>query len=359
MEDLEELRSRIDRLDEKILEDLALRVETAEKIGEYKRRLRRPIRDQDREVQVLSRVKGLAKKYGLDPLEVAYIYRHIVSLCRRAQGEEFQVSYLGPRGTFCEEAAYKYFNAQPAVFAATDNVRDVFRSVSTGEAEYGVVPVENSIEGSVNIVLDMLLESDCMVFGEIQVRIRHNLLAKPGMRFEDIRTVISHPQALAQCRSFLEEILPKAKLIESSSTAVAVKRASKLKGAAAIGTELAAQLYDMKILAKGIESNPNNYTRFLVISKGDHPPTGRDKTSIIFSVPHMPGALHKALQPFASRKINLTRIESRPARMTPWDYLFYCDFEGHRLEEPYSEALKELEKACTMLKILGSYPKAR
>lgn len=359
MEGLDEPRVQIDRLDEKILEDLALRVEIAKRIGEIKRRLGKPIRDQDREVQVLAKVKRLAEKHGLDPLEIAYIYRRILSLCRRAQGEEFQVSYLGPEGTFCEEAAHRYFNAQPSVFTPMDNVKDIFRSVSTGEAEYGVVPVENSIEGSVNIVLDMLLESDCMVFGEVQVRIRHNLLAKSGVGLEDIRTVISHPQALAQCRPFLEENLPKAKLIESSSTAAAVRRASRLKGAAAIGTELAAQLYDMKILARGIESNPNNYTRFLVISRRDHPPTGRDKTSIIFSVPHMPGALHKALQPFASRRINLTRIESRPARMTPWDYLFYCDFEGHRLEKPYSEALKELEKACTMLKVLGSYPKAK
>ncbi|MEM2123650.1 MAG: prephenate dehydratase [Candidatus Bathyarchaeia archaeon] len=359
MEGLEDYRIRIDELDEKILEYLALRVEAARKIGEYKRSHGIPVRDREREAQVLSRIRFSAEKYGLDPLEVSDIYRLIQALCRHVQGEEPQVAYLGPRGTFSEEAARKYFTGEPAVYTPLDNVKDIFRLVSTGEVDYGVVPVENSIEGSVNIVLDMLLEMDCMVYGEVEVRIRHNLLAKPDMGFHDVRMVLSHPQALAQCRPFLEENLPKARIVESASTSAAVKRASRLKGAAAIGTELAAQIYEMNILARGIESNPNNFTRFLIISRDDHHPSGRDKTSIIFSVPHKPGALHRALQPLASRNINLTRIESRPARMTPWDYLFYCDFEGHRLEEPYSDALRELEKACTMLKVLGSYPRAR
>jgi len=359
LDELEEYRARIDELDKRILEDLALRVEAARRIGEYKRIHGIPIWDREREAEVLSRVRVQAEGHGLDPLEVSDIYRLILALCRRVQGEETRVAYLGPRGTFSEEAARKYFTGQPSIYAAVDNVKDIFRLVSTGEVDYGVVPVENSIEGSVNIVLDMLLEMDCMVYGEVEVRIRHNLIARPGMGLQDIRVVLSHPQALAQCRPFLEENLPKARIMESASTAAAVRRASRLKGAAAIGTELAAQIYDMDVIAKGIESNPNNYTRFLVISRGDHPPTGRDKTSIIFSVPHRPGALHRALQPLASRNINLTRIESRPARMTPWDYLFYCDFEGHRMEEPCLEALKELEKACTMLKVLGSYPRAR
>ncbi|MGC8850239.1 MAG: prephenate dehydratase [Candidatus Bathyarchaeia archaeon] len=359
MESLDAYRDEIDELDERILRDLALRVETARKIGEYKRIHGIPVRDREREVQVLARVRILAERYGLDPLEVSNIYRLILAFCRRVQGEEPQVAYLGPRGTFSEEAARKYFEGRPVVYSPADNVKDIFRLVSTGEADYGVVPVENSIEGSVNVVLDMLLETDCMVYGEVEVRIRHNLLAKPGVGLRDIRMVLSHPQALAQCRSFLEENLPKARIVESASTAAAVKRASRLKGAAAIGTELAAQIYNMNILAGGIESNPNNYTRFLIVSRNDHPPTGRDKTSIIFSVSHKPGALHRALQPFASRNINLTRIESRPARMTPWDYLFYCDFEGHRLEEPCINALKELENSCTMIKVLGSYPRVR
>ncbi|HID16935.1 TPA: prephenate dehydratase [Candidatus Bathyarchaeota archaeon] len=359
MEAIKALRKDVDKLDAELVQLLKRRVELAKKISKIKKEANLPIHDPVRERKILSRVEKLAEKEGLNVEEVTGIYRKIMALCRKAEGEEIKVAFLGPAGTFCEQAAKKFFASASASFVECLSIPEVFRAVGVGDANFGVVPIENSLEGSVSLALDLLLESELKVCGEVEERVSHNLIARPGTKMGEVRTVISHPQALAQCRKFIEKNLRHAKIKEANSTAIAVKIARKVKGMAAIGTELAAEIYGMEILARDIEDWSNNFTRFLVLSRSDSKPTGNDKTSLIFSVKHVPGALHQALEIFAKNKINLTKIESRPTRKKPWEYLFYCDFEGHKDDPPCSEALRELKKKCIFMKILGSYPKAR
>ncbi|MEM2816752.1 MAG: prephenate dehydratase, partial [Candidatus Bathyarchaeia archaeon] len=235
------------------------------------------------------------------------------------------------------------------------HLSDVFRSVEIGDVDSGVVPVENSLEGSVNQTYDLFLVHDLKVGGEVIVKIAHCLIAHPGTRLEDIKAVYSHPQALAQCRNFLEKL--NLKVIPTFDTAGSVKmiRDEGLKDAAAIASERAAKIYNMEVLATDIGDSPNNYTRFFVLSKTDAPYTGRDKTSIIFSIKSYPGSLYNILGEFALRDINLTKIESRPTKKTPWEYNFYLDFEGHRTEERCRQALEAIRNKTTFLKVLGSY----
>ncbi len=242
-----------------------------------------------------------------------------------------KVAFQGERGAYSESAVYAFFGADAAVKPCRD-FRDVFESVATQETPFGVVPLENSIEGSVNQTYDLFLRYDLKVCGEVIVKIEHCLIANPSTRLESVRAVYSHPQALAQCRSFLERL--GRELIPTYDTAGSVKmlREKGLKDAAAVASERAAELYGMKILARDIADNKENYTRFFVLSKEDSAMSGKDKTSIIFSAVHEPGSLYHALGEFAKRDINLTKIESRPTKQTPWEYNFYLDFEGHRSE---------------------------
>lgn len=268
-----------------------------------------------------------------------------------------KVAFQGERGAYSESAVYKYFGSHVQT-VPRKRFSDVFRSVETGETDFGVVPVENSIEGSVNLVYDLFLEYNVKVCGEIILKIAHCLIANPETDLSSIKIIYSHPQALAQCRNFLEHL--GCELISTYDTAGSVKmiKEKRIVDAAAIAGEQAAEIYKMGILAKNIADNPNNYTRFFVLSKIDAPPSGNDKTSIIFSTRHVPGALYKALGEFAVRGINLTKIESRPTKQRPWEYNFYLDFEGHRSETRCAKALKELETKSVFVKILGSYPKA-
>jgi chorismate mutase/prephenate dehydratase len=221
-----------------------------------------------------------------------------------------------------------------------------------------VVPLENSLQGSERPTLDLLLQNDLKVRGEVDIRIVHNLIAKAGIKEKDVRVIVSHPQALAQCHRFIEKEFPKCELREASSTAKAVETLKILDNAAAIGTVIAAQKYGMTILRKQIEDNPNNFTRFFVLGSKDAGPTGNDKTSIVFSTRDEPGALYRILRAFARREVNLTKIESRPEWGKPWKYVFYLDFEGHRTEEKSIEALNEMKESCIFVKVLGSYPRA-
>ena len=266
------------------------------------------------------------------------------------------VAFQGERGAYSESAVYQFFGEKAEVKPCKD-FRDVFESVKRREVEAGVVPVENSIEGSVNQNYDLFLTYDLKVCGEVAVKLTHVLIGNPQTKFEDIETIYSHPQALAQCRKYLEK--HKWEIIPAYDTAGAVKiiKEKNLTNAAAIASEKAADLYGMKILVRDIADNPANYTRFLVLSHEDAAPTGDDKTSIIFSGKHEPGTLYHALGEFASRNINLTRIESRPTKKTAWQYNFYLDFEGHRTEKRCAEALQALEKYATFVKVLGSYPR--
>ncbi len=274
------------------------------------------------------------------------------------QPQQITIAFLGPHGTFTEQASRRYFTGSEVIFLPCQNILSIFQVVMNGEAKFGVVPVENSNEGSVNITLDLLLEHELTVCGEVDLRIRHNLIVKPGTKMEDIRRILSHPQALAQCRKFLQSKLPWAERVDASSTARAVEMLSETKGTAAIGTELAAKINGMKILIMGIEDNPNNFTRFFVIGKEQAPASEDDKTSIVFSVTNTPGSLYRAIEEFAVRKINLTKIESRPTKRKPWEYLFYLDFEGNANDKKCREALKGLSKKASFVKVLGSYPKS-
>jgi chorismate mutase/prephenate dehydratase len=275
----------------------------------------------------------------------------------KAGKQEVRVAFQGERGAYSESAVYTFFGASVDAKPCRD-LAEVFENVDEQESQYGVVPVENSLEGSVNQTYDLFLEHDLKVCGEIILRVSHCLIANPNTSLEAVKTVYSHPQALAQCRSFLERL--GRELIPTYDTAGSVKMLKEkgLKDAAAVASERAAELYGMKILAREIEDNPANYTRFFVLSKEDSPVTGRDKTSIIFSAAHTPGSLYHALGEFAKRNINLTKIESRPTKQKPWEYNFYLDFEGHRGERRCAEALKALEKYATFVKILGSYHRA-
>jgi chorismate mutase/prephenate dehydratase len=275
----------------------------------------------------------------------------------KAGKERVKVAFQGERGAYSESAVYTFFGDEAEVKPCRD-LTEVFESVDKQQVPVGVVPVENSLEGSVNQTYDLFLTHNLKVSGEVIIRISHCLIANPRTSLEAVKTVYSHPQALAQCRSFLERL--GSDLIPTYDTAGSVKMLKEkgLKDAAAIASEKAAEIYGMKILAREIEDTPTNYTRFFVISKNDSPITGKDKTSIIFAATHTPGALYYALGEFAKRDINLAKIESRPTRQKPWEYNFYLDFEGHRTEENCTRALKALEKYATFMKILGSYPRA-
>ena len=268
-----------------------------------------------------------------------------------------KVAFQGERGAYSESAVYTFFGDETEVKPCRD-LTEVFESVNKQEVPVGVVPVENSLEGSVNQTYDLFLTHNLKVSGEIIIRISHCLIANPSTSLEAVKTVYSHPQALAQCRSFLERL--GSDLIPTYDTAGSVKMLKEkgLKDAAAVASEKAAEIYGMKILAREIEDTPTNYTRFFVISKEDAAKTGKDKTSIIFAAKHKPGALYHALEEFEKRNINLTKIESRPTKQKPWEYNFYLDFEGHRTEKNCAQALKALQEKAAFLKILGSYPKA-
>jgi chorismate mutase/prephenate dehydratase len=272
--------------------------------------------------------------------------------------KEQLVAYLGPPGTFCEEAARKRFR-EGALLKPCMELGEIWDRVESGEADFGVVPVENTTGGSVIPSLDLLFERDLKVCGEVELRIRHNLIVKPDTRLVEIRLVVSHPQAIAQCKRFLDEQLPLATRRTVESTAKAVQMLAETEYAAAIGTESAADIYGMKVLVKDIQDNPRNFTRFFIIGTRDSPPSGSDRTSIVFSVAHLPGTLVSVLEELSKRRINLTKIESRPTRQTPWEYLFYVDFEGHRSEKICHQALESMRKKTFFLKVLGSYPKAR
>jgi chorismate mutase/prephenate dehydratase len=271
--------------------------------------------------------------------------------------QEVKVAFQGEKGAYSESAVYKFFGESVEVKPCRD-LAEAFESVDKQETKFGVVPIENSLEGSINQTYDLFLKYDLKVCGEVIIRVSHCLVANKGTTLEQIKTVYSHPQALAQCRNFLErsgwELIP---TYDTAGSAKMLKE-KNLKDAAAIASERAAEIYGLKILAREIEDTPNNYTRFFVLSKEDSPKTGNDKTSIIFSAAHKPGSLYQALGEFAKRGISLTKIESRPTKQTPWEYNFYLDFEGHRSEPRCIEALEALRKFSAFIKILGSYPKA-
>ncbi len=352
---LQELRNRIDKIDTQIVELLKERIEIAKKIGRIKENIGSESFDLIREKEVLNRILDINQ--GIFPEgALKVIYSEIIKACRSAQ-EKIKVAYLGPEATFSHIAALNYFGTS-AELVPTETILDVFEEVSSERVNFGIVPIENSIEGVVATTLDAIYEYGLKVCGEIYESISHHLMNQTG-RLEDIKKVLSHPQAIAQCRKWLRKKLPSIPIETVPSTALAAKWAAVDKNVGAIASLVAAKLYHLQIVAKSIEDIKGNSTRFWIIGKTEVPPTGDDKTSLLFSVADRPGALFDVLKCFAQRKINLTKIESRPSKDEPWKYVFFLDCEGHIKDNKIQSCLEEMQNYCLQVIWLGSYPKGQ
>ena len=353
---VDDLRRKIDEIDARIVELISERMRIAEEIGSEKKEQGKLIEDIEREHRVLERVRSFARSRKVNEDDIENVYKQIIVASKRIQGVE--IAFHGEAGAYGEEAAFRFFGPSMMI-RPRESLEEVFKSVERGEVQFGVVPIENSLEGIISRVYDLMLDSSLRVCGEIELRVIHCLIANQGAGLDTIKRVYSHPQALAQCRSFLKHL--NCELIPTENTATSV-RMVKEKGTtddAAIASSRAAEIYEMKVIAQEIEDNPNNFTRFFILSKEDSPPSGDDKTSIAFSTKDVPGALYESLRAFASRNINLTKLESRPTKQKPWEYNFYLDFEKHRDDKVAREALDVLEKSSIFVKVLGSYPRAR
>lgn len=355
MSELDKFRKNIDRIDDEIVSLLNKRSAVVIEVGKIKRAQKSRFYKPDRERQILERLTALNKgPFPNDALKV--IYREILSASVSLE-EPLKVTCLGPLATFTHLAALRHFGSS-AAFLPVDSIKKVFENVEAGKAEYGVVPIENSNEGVVSHTLDMFTDSDLQVVAEIILEVSHNLLSRQTDK-RKIRKIYSHPQALAQCRGWLETNMPAVPTKEATSTAMAAELATREKDTAAIASEIAARMYDLTIVEKNIQDSRRNITRFLVISKEFPHRTGNDKTSVMFTIKHKPGSLYEVLLPFKRGKINLTKIESRPSKRKAWEYIFFVDMEGHIEDRKIKKALDSLKENCLFLKILGSYPQGR
>ncbi|OGR90276.1 MAG: prephenate dehydratase [Elusimicrobia bacterium RIFCSPLOWO2_01_FULL_59_12] len=356
MASLKKLRDHIDRLDQSLLRFLNQRGRLVETIGQLKQKNGRSVFVPSREKSLLQRLKRL-NRGPLSSQAVQDVFNEIVHACRSLQ-KKLRISFLGPEATFTHQAALKSFGHQAALVSA-HSIADVFSEVEKGRADYGVVPIENSTEGVVNHTLDMFIESNLSICAEMELPIWHYLLGREAeyRRKGGVRALFSHYQALAQCRQWVEAHLPELRIVETASTSEAARMAARTPHAVAIASRLAADLYGLDVLASRIEDATHNYTRFLVIGSAEPRRTGRDKTSIMFSVKDRVGALHDILVPFKKHHLNMTKIESRPTRQRAWEYIFFVDFLGHRSDARVQKALQGLERSCAFLKILGSYPR--
>jgi chorismate mutase/prephenate dehydratase len=353
--DLPEIRRQIDRIDKEILDRLNERIRLAVDVGRIKRQEGLDVYVPSREEEILDKLSA-ACSGPLTGKALRAIYREIISAATALQ-KPLQIAYLGPEATYTHQAALKNFGSAHT-FLALNAVPDVFTAVRRGDADYGVVPIENSTQGTVISSLDMLVESELTIVAQIQLEIAQCLISHAPLT--GIRSVHSKDNALGQCRQWLARMLPGVELVEATSTAAAVLHAAGDRTAAAIAGSIAAQLYDVPIVCANIMDRTDNVTRFLVIGNHPTPPMGggRDKTSIVFSLRDEPGALLKILLAFSSRGINLCKIESRPSRKRAWDYYFYVDIVGHREDPDLSAALAEISKSCPFYRWLGSYPNA-
>jgi chorismate mutase/prephenate dehydratase len=350
---LEALRAAIDSLDDQLLDRLNERAQLVKEVGALKSTLQQPAFVPGREAQIIDRLS--ARNTGPFPHEaIRPVFAEIISACLSLE-QPIQVAFLGPEATFTHMAARARFGLS-ARYVPTRTIAAVFGAVERREADLGVVPIENSTEGVVNSTLDVFMDSELIIVAEVVLEVSHCLLTRSG-GLAGVQKVYSHPQALAQCRRWLAENLREVALIEVTSTAHAARLAKDEPVSAAVASELAASLYDLKVARARIEDDVGNMTRFLVVGTQPSAPSGRDKTSIMVSVKDQPGVLYEILQPLASRGINLTRIESRPSRRRAWDYVFFLDVDGHASAPPVQEALAELRSIARFVKILGSYPR--
>ena len=350
------LRQQIDRIDDQLLRLLNRRAEVALAVAEQKARNNSGVYAPGREKGVLARL-ARANHGPLSERLVQAIFREIISASRSLE-QHLRIAYLGPEATYAHLAARQQFGAA-AAYVPVASVGEVFHEVESGRAHLGVVPVENSTEGMVAHTLDLLADSPLVICAEMSLPVRHALLARPGTQLGDLTRVAAHPQALAQCRRWLADHLPGVATEADASNARAAERAHREPGVGAIASEAAGEAYELAVLARAIQDEPGNMTRFLVLAPRDAgQPTGDDKTSILFTVRDEVGILSRMLRPFAQHGIDLIKIESRPLRGRPWEYVFYLDLKGHRAERRVQQALAKLERGALRLKILGSYPAA-
>lgn len=353
--ELGEVRARIDGLDDTILGLLAERATLAKRAGVLKRKANiEVLHDPERERQVLERLVGKGAR-TFPPDAIRAVFREIMSGCLSVE-EPLRVAYLGPEGTFSQMAARHLFGLQPR-YRECATIDAVFDAVRSKDAAYGVVPFENSTEGAVSMTSDALLEGELRIRQEYVLPVAHCLLSR-ATNLGNVQTVYSHPQALAQCRSWLARQLPRAQVVQTTSTAAAAREAREDDRAAAIGSAVAAELHDLPVLRANVQDRPENATRFVVIARDDAPPSGNDRTTIAFGVVDQKGALRRILSLFEEHDVNLTRIESRPSRRQAWHYVFLVDVEGHRKDPPLARALVEVERVADFVRVCGSYPRA-
>jgi len=348
---LSELRKNINHIDEKIVKLLNERAGLSLKVGKEKASNRYPIYAPEREKEILQTLRRW-NKGPMTQKDFEAIYREIMSSSLSLE-KRLKIAYFGSEGSNTHMAAMKKFGSR-IDYVGYPTLADIFAGVENGNCDYGIVPVENSIEGAVTPTYDLLVDSELKICSQILLRISHHLLSNVALA--KIKHIYSHPQVFGQCRNWLLANLPQAGLIPMASTTDAAAKAAKTKNAAAIGSQLAAKIYGLKILKHNIQDAAHNTTRFFVIGQQDVPPTGKDRTSVVFSIKDRPGALHAMITPFRIHKINLTKIESRPSKKKAWEYYFFIDLEGHKDDVHVKKALSRLGDMCNSIKILGSYP---
>jgi chorismate mutase/prephenate dehydratase len=352
---IKELRKKIDTIDLEILKLLNKRASSVIEVGKTKLKGKREFYAPEREREIYRRL--ITRNKGPFPNQaLKNVFREIMSASLSLE-KPLKVAFLGPPATFTHQACIQHFGLS-GEFVPKKEIADVFDDVERGRVDCGVVPIENTTEGVVSHTLDMFISSELKICAEILIEVSLYLLNKSGV-VKDIAQVCSHPHAIAQSSHWLKEHLPKTPLVDVASTAAAAQMASVDPSTAAIASEAAANLYDLKVVETKIEDNANNFTRFLVIGRKEGGKTGADKTSIMFAIKDAPGALYKMLKPFASAGINLTKIESRPLKRKAWEYIFFLDMDGHIKDKKIKESIEELEGRCSFIKILGSYPRSQ
>lgn len=352
---LDDIRKHIDEIDGNLLDLLSDRADLVHQVGEVKKRDGLQIYAPEREEALLRRLIE-RNKGRLPEKSIRAIYREIMSAALALE-DDLKIAYLGPEGTWTHQAAIKKFGHSVA-YSSQPNFAEVFDQVTRRQADYGVVPIENSTEGAVSHTLDLFVDSPLQICAQILLRIENGLMA--SIPREQIKTLYSHPQVFGQCRNWILRNFPEADLVEVSSTtrAAQLARDNAAQGAAALGGALAAEMNGLTMLESSIQDRATNTTRFLVIGEKTCPPTGKDRTSILFAIHDRPGSLVRALQAFDQFQINMSKIESRPSKRKDWEYVFYVDLSGHCDDPELKNAIEELEKHCSMVKLLGSYPDA-
>ena len=350
---LDDIRNKIDAIDRELLVLLNSRADLVHEVGEIKKKDGLQIYAPEREHALLQKLIEM-NKGRLPEKSIRAIFREIMSAALALE-DDLKIAYLGPEGTWTHQAALKKFG-HSVDYSPLQNFAEVFDEVARRRADYGVVPIENSTEGAVSHVLDLFVDSPLRICAQILLRIENSLLS--AIPREEIKTLYSHPQVFGQCKNWILRNLPHADLVEVSSTTKAahLARENAPQGAAALGGKLAAELAGLEILEEAIQDRATNTTRFLVIGEKTCPPTGKDRTSILFSVSDRPGSLVAALQAFDAFHINMSKIESRPSKQRDWEYIFYVDLAGHCEDEQVSSAINTLESHCSLVKLLGSYP---